>query len=165
MTRVSATVKASAILVAVSLVAGCTVVPLPRTMAERDQGPREQDWDVKNCEAEAGYQTGYSPADSPLLNWFQRLFFWSTAGAATGLGVMTVAAGAGATVSGPAFMASPVGDAIVAGAGAGAITGTVLSWSGQQRFERAWIACMQAHGYTIVRTEEHAPNPPPALTP
>jgi hypothetical protein len=164
MTCVSATVKASVILVVVALVAGCTVAPLPKTMAEHDQSPREQDWDVKNCEAEAGYQTGYSPADSPLVNWFQRLFFWSTAGAATGLGIMTVAAGAGATVSGPTFMSSPVGDAIVAGAGAGAITGTVLSLSGQPRFERAWIACMEAHRYTIVPPEGQArilPTPGP----
>ena len=142
-----------ALLAAGALVAGCSVVPLPRSVALHEQGPREQDWDVKDCEAEAGYQTGYSPTDSPLLNWFQRLFFWSTAGAATGLGVMTVAAGAGASVGGSSFVASPVGDAIIAGAGAGAITGTLLSWSGQPRFERAWVACMEARGYTIVRPE------------
>jgi hypothetical protein len=157
---VSAPLTAIAAVVAVALVAGCSVVPLPKTAAEHDQSPREQEWDVKNCAAEAGYQTGYSPTDSPLLNWFQRLFFWSTAGAATGLGVMAVAAGAGATVTGPTFMSSPVGDAIVAGAGAGAITGTVLSWSGQQRFERAWIACMTSHGYTIMRSPEQSRVPP-----
>jgi hypothetical protein len=159
-----AALNAIAVLVAVTL-AGCSVVPLPRTLAERDQSPREQNWDARNCEAEAGYQTGYSPADPPLLNWFQRLFFWSAAGAATGFTVMAVAGGAGATVTGPSFMSSPVGDAMVAGAGAGAITGTVLSWSGQPRFERSWIACMEAHGYTIVRSAEQASNPPPALTP
>jgi len=85
---------------------------------------------VKDCQAEAGYH------------------------AATGLAVMTVAAGAGATVSGPTFMSSPVGDAVVAGAGAGAITGTVLNWSGQQRFERAWVACMESRGYTVVQPEQ-----------
>ena len=143
-----------AVLAAVTIVAGCTVVPLPKTMAERNQSPREQDWDVKDCQAEAGYQTGYSPEHSPLLNWFQRLFFWSSSGAATGLGVMTVAAGAGATVSGPTFISSPTGQAIVAGAGAGAITGTFLSWSGQTRFERAWVSCMASRGYTIVQPDE-----------
>jgi hypothetical protein len=160
MVGVRARLETFAILVAVALVAGCSVVPLPKTMAGRDQSPREQDWDVKDCQAEAGYQTGYSPADSPLVNWFQRFFFWGTAGAATGLGVMTVAAGAGATVSGPTFMSSPAGEAVVAGAGAGAITGTVLSWSGQQRFERAWVACMESRGYTIARPGEQARIPP-----
>jgi hypothetical protein len=144
-----AAVAGTTVLVLV-LAAGCAVVPLPKTLAMRDQGSREQDWDVKDCQAEAGYQTGYSPEHSPLLNWFQRLFFWSTTGAATGFGVMTVAAGAGATVTGSTFISSPIGEAVVAGAGAGAITGTLLSWSGQPRFERAWIACMQARGYTIV---------------
>ncbi len=154
MVAVRGILRRMAVLSAVALVAGCTVVPLPKTMAERHQSPREQDWDVKDCQAEAGYQTGYSPASSPLINWFQRLFFWSTTGAATGLGVMTVAAGAGANVSGTTFISSPVGEAIVAGAGAGAITGTVLSWSGQERYERAWMACMEAHGYTIMRRAE-----------
>ena len=143
-----------AVLAAVALVSGCSVVPLPKTMAMSGRSPREQDWDVKDCQAEAGYRTGYSPADSPLANWFQKLFFWGTAGAATGLGVMTVAAGAGATVSGSTFMSSPAGQAVVAGAGAGAITGTALSWSGQERFERAWVACMESHGYTMMPPEE-----------
>jgi hypothetical protein len=141
---------------AVALIAGCSVVPLPKSMAVRGQTPREQDWDVKDCQAEAGYQTGYSPTDSPLANWFQRLFFWGTAGAATGIGVMTIPAGAGVTVSGPTLMSSPAGEAMVAGAGAGAITGTALSWSGQQRFERTWMACMESRGYTVVQPQENA---------
>jgi hypothetical protein len=160
MVAVRATLRRTVVLAAAVLVAGCAVVPLPKTMADRDQSPREQDWDVKDCQAEAGYQTGYSPVNSPLINWFQRLFFWSTAGAATGLGVMTVAAGAGATVTGSTFISSPVGEAMVAGAGAGAITGTVLSWSGQTRFERAWMACMQSRGYTIVQPAAQAQIPP-----
>jgi hypothetical protein len=154
MVVVRAAVAATTVLVLL-LAAGCTVGPLPKTLATGAQSPREQDWDMKDCLAEAGYQTGYSPEHSPLLNWFQRLFFWSTAGAATGFGVMTVAAGAGAAVTGPTFISSPIGEAVVAGAGAGAITGTVLGWSGQPRFERAWIACMEARGYTIVRAGEH----------
>ena len=149
-----------AVLVAASVLAGCAVVPLPKATATRAQTPREQDWDVKDCEAEAGYQTGYSPTDSPLINWFQRLFFWSTTGAATGLTVMSVAASGGATVTGPSFMASPLGDAVVAGAGAGAITGTALSWSGQTRFERVWMACMESRGYTVVATDRPAQSAP-----
>jgi hypothetical protein len=148
-----------AVLAVVALVAGCSVVPLPKAMAVRDQTPREQDWDVKDCQGEAGYRTGYSPTHSPLINWFQRLFFWSTAGAATGVGVMAVAAGAGANVSGATFMSSPAGEAVVAGAGAGAITGTFLSWSGQTRFERMWVTCMESRGYTIVPADEHGRIP------
>jgi hypothetical protein len=148
-----------AVLAAVALIAGCSVVPLPKTMALRGQEPREQDWDVKDCQAEAGYQAGYSPTDSPLANWFQKLFFWGAAGAATGIGVMAVAAGAGATVSGPTFISSPAGQAVVAGAGAGALTGTVLSWSGQKRFEQAWATCMESHGYAVAGPGEHVQAP------
>ena len=50
-----------AILALVALVAGCAVVPLPKTMATREQSAREQNWDLKDCQAEAGYRTGYSP--------------------------------------------------------------------------------------------------------
>ena len=153
-----------AILVTAALVAGCSVVPLPKTMAARGQTPREQDWDVKNCQAEAGYQTGYSPTDSPLANWFQKLFFWGAAGAGTGIGVMTIPAGAGADVSGSSLMSSPAGQAMVAGAGAGGITGTALSLTGHERFERAWAACMESHGYAIVRTEGDA-KPPQTMKP
>jgi hypothetical protein len=147
---VRAAVAGTTVLVLV-LAAGCAVVPLPKTLATRDTAPLEQNWDVKDCQAEAGYRTGYSPEHSPLLNWFQRLFFWSATGAATGFGVMTIAGSAGAAVTGPTFIASPLGEAMVAGAGAGAITGTILSWSGQTRFERAWIACMEARGYSLAR--------------
>jgi hypothetical protein len=147
-------------LATVALVVGCSVVPFPTTMAARGQTPREQDWDVKDCQAEAGYQTGYSPNDSPLANWFQKLFFWGAGGAATGIGVMTIPAGAGATVSGPTLMSSPAGEAMVAGAGAGAITGTALSWSGQERFERVWAACMESRGYAIARPEQAVESPP-----
>jgi hypothetical protein len=148
-----------AVLATVVLVAGCSVVPLPNSTAVRGQTPRERDWDVKDCQAEAGYQTGYSPTDSPLANWFQKLFFWSATGAAVGGTIMTVPAAAGVNVSGPTLMSSPTGEAVVAGAGAGAITGTALSWSGQARFERAWVACMESRGYAIVRTEENANRP------
>ena len=57
-------------------------------------------------------------------------------------------------------MASPIGDAVVAGAGAGAITGTMLSWSGQTRFERSWMGCMESRGYTIVQSETPPQSPP-----
>jgi hypothetical protein len=138
------------VLLVTALLSGCSVVPLPKTVGARDQSRREQQWDIADCKAEMGYQTGYSPTDSPLANWFQRLFFWSAAGAATGGTIMLFPAAAGASVTGATFISSPIGEAIVAGAGAGAITGTMLSLSGQPRFERAWIACMESRGYTIV---------------
>ncbi len=132
----------------VAFVTGCSVVPLPKTMAGRGQTPRDQEWDVKDCQTEMGYQTGYSPKDSPLANWFQRMFFWATTGAAVGGTVMLFPAAAGASVFSPT-VTSPASEAVIAGAGAGGITGTALSWSGQKRFERAWVACMESRGYTI----------------
>lgn len=140
-------------LLAAVLLAGCSVVPLPKTLAARDQSPRVQQWDIADCRAEMGYQTGYSAQDSPLANWFQKLFFWGAAGAATGGTIMLFPAAAGVTVTGSTLMSSPIGEAMVAGAGAGAITGTMLSLSGQERFERAWMACMESRGYTIVSRE------------
>jgi hypothetical protein len=137
-------------LLAAAVLAGCSVVPLPKALAGRDQSPREQQWDIADCRAEMGYQTGYSAQDSPLANWFQKLFFWGTVGAATGGTIMLFPAAAGVTVTGSTLMSSPIGEALVAGAGAGAITGTMLSWSGQERFERAFMVCMESRGYTIV---------------
>ena len=136
----------------VALLTGCSVVPLPKTAATQGQSARDQDWDVRDCQAEAGYRAGYSPTDSPLGNFFQKVFFWGTAGAAVG-GLITGL---------PASVASQASEGLIAGAGAGGITGTVKSWSGQTRFERAWVACMESRGYTVVpRGEggrpEHAP--------
>ena len=51
MTAVRATLRGIAVLAAAALVTSCSVVPLPKTMAARDQSPREQDWDVKDCQA------------------------------------------------------------------------------------------------------------------
>ena len=133
-----------AALASAALLAGCTVVPLPKSTAARGQSPRDQDWDVKDCQAEAGYRTGYSPTDSPLANFFQKVFFWGTAGAAVG-GLITGL---------PASVSSQASEGLIAGAGAGGITGTALSWSGQTRFERAWGACMESRGYTVVPRDE-----------
>jgi hypothetical protein len=139
-----------AALASVALVAGCSVVPLPKSIAAQGQSPRDQDWDIKDCQAEAGYQTGYSPTDSPLGNFFQKVFFWGGAGASLG-GLIT---GLPASVT-----ASQASEGLIAGAGAGGITGTIQSWSGQSRFERAWVACMQSRGYTIVPREEAEKSP------
>ncbi len=133
-----------AALASAALLAGCSVVPLPKSTAARGQSPRDQDWDVKDCQAEAGYRTGYSPTDSPLANFFQKVFFWGTAGAAVG-GLITGL---------PASVSSQASEGLIAGAGAGGITGTALSWSGQTRFERAWGACMESRGYTVVLRDE-----------
>ena len=81
---------------AAALLAGCasgtlesvrslgSVTRLPSVVALEGQSPSDQEWDVKDCQAEAGYRTHYSPTDSPLGNLFQKIFFWGTAGAALG---------------------------------------------------------------------------------
>jgi hypothetical protein len=129
-----------AALASVALAAGCSVVPLPKSIAAQGQTERDHDWDVKDCQAEAGYQARYSPMDSPLGNFFQKVFFWGTAGAAVG-GLIT---GLPATVT-----TSTASEGLIAGAGAGGIVGTIESWSGQTRFERVWVDCMESRGYTI----------------
>jgi hypothetical protein len=131
--------------VSAALLAGCSVVPLPTSTALRGQGDRERDWDVQDCQAEAGYQTHYSPGDSPLANFFQKVFFWGGVGASVG-GLIT-----GFPVS---IAAGPATDGLIAGAGAGGIAGSVESLSGQRRFERAWIGCMQSKGYAVTPAVE-----------
>jgi len=125
-----------------ALLAGCSlasVAPLPAVTALRGQSPRDRDWDVTDCQAEAGNRAGYSPSDSPLANFFQRVFFWGTAGAALG----------GLVTGLPASVSSQASEGLIAGAGAGGITGGIRSWSGQTRFERTWVACMEARGYAV----------------
>jgi hypothetical protein len=140
-------------LVVAMIACGCSVVPLPRSVPVRDQSAREQAWDIKNCRAEAGYRTGYSPTDSPLGNFFQRVFFWGTAGAAVG-GLITGL---------PATVTSTASEGLIAGAGAGGIAGTVGSLGGQARFERAWVACMEEHGYALVPRQADEASLTPTL--
>ena len=137
---------------AAALLAGCasgtlesvrslgSVTRLPSVVALEGQSPSDQKWDVKDCQAEAGYKTHYSPTDSPLGNVFQKLFFWGTAGAALG-----------GTINGfPGIVdASTASTGLIAGASAGGATGAALSVSGQSRYERAWAACVRARGYAI----------------
>jgi hypothetical protein len=145
-----------ALLVAAAL-AGCSVVPLPASTALRGQGAREHEWDVQNCQAEAAYQAHYSPTDSPLANWFQKVFFWGTAGASLGgliTGFPSVVASSGASTAG-----SQATEGLIAGAGAGGITGTLDSVSGHERFARAWGECMSAHGYAVGADHDRAGLP------
>jgi hypothetical protein len=137
---------------AAALLAGCasgtlesvrslgSVTRLPSVVALEGQSPSDQEWDVKDCQAEAGYATNYSPTDSPVGNVFQKLFFWGTAGAALG-----------GTINGfPGIVdASTPSAGLIAGASAGGVTGAALSVSGQSRYERAWAACVRARGYAI----------------
>src|SRR5262249_47565811 len=121
-------------------------------------------WDVSDCKAEISYQTHYSPTDSPLANWFQSLFFWGTSGAALGAAITgwptpaVIVTGPGPTVV-PSVTAQ-TSEGVIAGAAAGAIPGTALAWGGQSRFERGWVACMEAKGYAIAPPE--APGSPVA---
>ena len=117
-----------------------SVTRLPSVVALEGQSPRDREWDVKDCQAEAGYATNYSPTDSPLGNLFQKLFFWGTTGAALG-----------GTIDGfPGIVdASTASTGLIAGASAGGATGAALSVSGQPRYERAWAACIRARGYAL----------------
>src|SRR5262245_23622689 len=122
------------------------VAPLPVVVAQHGQSPRDQEWDIKDCQAEAGSKTNWSPTDSPLGNLFQKLFFWGTAGAALG-----------GTVDGfPVVVdASTPSAGLIAGASAGGVTGAALSVSGQSRYERAWAACVRARRYGLEREVSH----------
>lgn len=150
----------AACLVAAAVLSGCSVAsvaPLPQAVAARDQSDRERAWDVWNCKAEAGYDTGYNPTDSPLANFVQKVFFWGTAGAAFG----------GLITGFPTSVASTASDGLIAGASAGGVTGALVGFGSEARFERAWVACMEAHGYAVplyrpvwAPTDGAAPSPP-----
>src|SRR5262245_48192396 len=101
-----------AALAAAALLSGCAVTPLPQAVAVRDQGERERAWDIWNCQAEAGHDTGYSPGDSPFANFLQSVFFWGTAGAAVG----------GLVTGLPTSVTSTASDGLIAGASAGSLT-------------------------------------------
>lgn len=120
-----------------------SVAKLPPVTALRGQSAWDQQWDVKDCQAEAGYRTNYSPTDSPMANLFQKLFFWGTAGAAVG-----------GTASGfPTVVdTSTASTGLIAGASAGGATGAALSLGGQSAYERAWRACIEARGYAVDAT-------------
>jgi len=146
-------IRAAVIAVAAAaLLAGCasgtlesvrslgSVTRLPSVVALEGQSGADQEWDVKDCQAEAGYTTHYSPTDSPLGNLFQKIFFWGTAGAALG----------GAIDGFPAIVGeSTASTGLLAGVSAGGATGAALSVSGQSRYERAWAACVRARGYAL----------------
>jgi hypothetical protein len=117
-----------------------SVTRLPAVVALEGQSPSDREWDVKDCQAEAGYKTHYSPTDSPLGNLFQKIFFWGTAGAALG-----------GTIDGfPTIVdSSTASTGLIVGASVGGVTGAALSVSGQSRYERAWAACVRARGYDL----------------
>jgi hypothetical protein len=125
------------------------VTRLPSVIALEGQSPSDREWDVKDCQAEAGYRTHYSPTDSPLGNLFQKVFFWGTAGAALG-----------GTIDGfPGIVDAGTASAgLIAGAAAGAVTGAALSASGQSQYERAWAACVWARGYAVSEAMPSAPR-------
>ncbi len=145
-------IHAAVIAVGAALLAGCasgtlepvrslgSVTRLPSVVALEGQSVSDREWDVKDCQAEAGYKTHYSPTDSPLGNLFQKIFFWGTAGAALG-----------GTIDGfPAVVGeSTASTGLIVGASTGGVTGAALSASGQSRYERAWAACVRARGYDL----------------
>jgi hypothetical protein len=117
-----------------------SVQPLPSVTALDGQKASDQEWDIKDCQAEAGYRTNYSPTDSPMANLFQKLFFWGTAGAAVG-----------GTIDGFPYIVdqSTASTGLLVGASTGGATGAALSIGGQSHYERAWAACMRAKGYGV----------------
>jgi hypothetical protein len=133
-----------------------SVTPLPPVVAQHGQSSRDQEWDVRDCQAEAGYKTNYSPSDSPLGNLFQKLFFWGTAGAALG-----------GTVDGfPTFVtSSEASTGLIVGASTGGAVGAASSWHGGTPYERAWAACIESRGYAIVPTGSAPPAPTAAPRP
>jgi hypothetical protein len=158
-------IRAAVIAVAAAaLLAGCasgtlesvrslgSVTRLPSVVALQGQSVSDREWDVKDCQAEAGYRTHYSPTDSPLGNLSQKLFFWGTAGAALG-----------GTIDGfPTIVdASTASTGLIVGASVGGVAGAALSVSGQSRYERAWAACVRARGYAL--DAEARPSPPRQL--
>lgn len=122
-----------------ALLAGCSVVPMPGVSAQRGQSAKDQKWDSIECQEYAGERVSYNPAESPFANVLAKLFFWGTAGAAIG----------GFATGLPTSVSSQASEGLIAGAGAGGIAGGVHSLSGQSKFERIWVACMEARGYQV----------------
>jgi hypothetical protein len=129
-------------LVAALLGAGCAVARLPETASTREQTETQHRLDVADCKAEVGYRHNYNGDDSPLANAIRNVFVLGTSGAALG----------GLVTGLPMSTASTATEGLIAGAGAGGIAGGAISVSGQPRFEREWIACMESRGYRIVAT-------------
>jgi hypothetical protein len=129
-------------LVAALLGAGCAVARLPETASTREQTETQHRLDVADCKAEVGYRHNYNGDDSPLANAIRNVFVLGTSGAAVG----------GLVTGLPTSTAATATEGLIAGAGAGGIAGGAISVSGQPRFEREWIACMESRGYRIVAT-------------
>jgi hypothetical protein len=146
------------VLMATAVVAGCGtttplgrfvhVRPLPQVTPLAGQTPRDQQWDVKDCQAEAGARTDYNPSDSPFANLLRRVFFWGASGAAVG---GTIEGGFPTVVD-----SSEASTGLVVGASTGGAVGAATSWAGSSPYERAWVACMQARGYRIEPPETDA---------
>lgn|SRR5262245_12572905 len=170
-TRVRVSTRALPALGLAALLAGCasgpidslrtyaSVTPLPPVIALQGQSPRDRDWDDRDCRAEAGYKTNYSPTDSPMANLFQKIFFWGTAGASLG-GTID---GFPTVIASTTLPTSQASTGLLVGASTGGAVGAVTSWKGQTRYERAWAACIESRGYGIV--SPGMPPPPAAPGP
>ncbi|HEY7037208.1 MAG TPA: hypothetical protein VID28_00085 [Methylomirabilota bacterium] len=144
--------RAALVLLAAALpLAGCAtthrvvhVGKLPPTAATQDQSPTQHRLDAIDCKAEMGVATNYNGDDSPLANVLRNVFVLGTSGAALG----------GLVTGLPASTESTATEGLIAGSGAGAIAGGVLSLGGRGRFERAYVACMEGRGYRVVATPQ-----------
>lgn len=132
------------VLLAVPILAGCAVAPLPAATALRNQTARDQAWDRKECRWEAQRASNYDPAHSPLVNFIQDVFFWGTAGAALG----------GTLTGFPAAAGGEATEGLVAGAGAGGLVAGGRAVRGREGFERAYVACLESRGYAVAAVKK-----------
>ena|GEM_PF-945100 len=143
---------AACLLLAAALgLAGCAetqrvvhVGGLPATAAAQQQTETQHRLDAVDCKAEMGVATNYNGDDSPLANFLRNVFVLGASGAAVG----------GLVTGLPVSTESTATNGLIAGSGAGAIAGGALSVNGHRRFERAYVACMEARGYRVVATPE-----------
>ena len=136
-----------AVFVAGVIAAGCASSGTPRSSAavypSKSQSPSQQARDTSECETWAKQNSGYDP----------------TMETAKGAGVGAVA---GAVVGAAAGAA--VGAATGSGAGTGAAAGAIIGGVGggvgggayqysktRDGFDKAFAACMQGRGYSVVR--------------
>ncbi len=136
--------RRAAIVLAIPLVAGCAVAPLPGATALKAQTPHDQEWDLKECHWEAQRVSHYDPNHSPAVNFIEDLFFWGTAGAAVG-GMITGL---------PATTGSTATEGLIAGAGAGGIASGAATLWGQRGFERVYVACLENRGYAVATIKQ-----------
>jgi hypothetical protein len=109
----------------------------------KNQSPEQQARDVRECQAWAQQQTGYDPTVETAKGAGVGLLLGAAAGAATGAAI-------GAASGGGAGRGAAVG-AVVGGVGGGVGGGAYQYSRTKDGYDRAYAACMQGRGYSVVR--------------